>query len=195
MDTSSRSLALGVFCGIANGPSAAYAETAAALGVELATRGHSLVYGAGGIGLMGAVANGVASAGGAITGVIPRFLRERETGDHLPPQEIVLTEDLLERKRVMIERSDAFIALPGGYGTLDEVVEVISMAALGADVGPVVLVDVNDDWRTFRVLVDDLHARGFTRRNDLYHVVGSVSEALDLVQRELAPAELTSTAS
>ncbi|MDW6057247.1 LOG family protein [Streptomyces sp. FXJ1.4098] len=108
---------------------------------------------------MGAVARGASGGGAPILGVIPEFLRAKEMGDDLPPQEIVLTGDLLERKRVMIDRSDAFIALPGGYGTLDEVLEVVSMAALGQDVGPIVLLDVDDDWRSLLDYVDGLERR------------------------------------
>ncbi|GGP76061.1 LOG family protein [Saccharothrix coeruleofusca] len=188
MDTSSPRYALCVFCGFSTGNSPRYQQVATELGQLLADRRHQLVYGAGGVGLMGAVARGAADRGGEILGVIPHFLRSREAGHHLPPQTVVLTDDLLDRKRIMIERADAFIALPGGYGTLDEVLEVVSMTALGLDVGPLVLVDVANDWATLRDLVRDLLGRGFARRHDLFHVVGSAEEALDAVESLLAPA-------
>jgi uncharacterized protein (TIGR00730 family) len=181
MDTSERSLSIGVYCGAAPGPSVRYAQVAAALGTELAARGHRLVYGAGGIGLMGEVARAAADGGAPVLGVIPTFLREREMGDDLPPQEIVLTTDLLERKRVMIDRADAFIALPGGYGTLDEILEVVSMAALDQPVGPLVLLDVDDDWRPLRQLVEQFLHRGFVRDAGLLRVAYSPEEALDMV--------------
>jgi uncharacterized protein (TIGR00730 family) len=181
MDTSENSLSLGVFCGFAPGPSARYAEVATELGAGLAARGHRLVYGAGGLGLMGAVARGASAGGARILGVIPEFLRAKEMGDELPPQEVVLTSDLLERKRVMIDRSDAFVALPGGYGTLDEVLEVVSMAALGQDVGPIVLLDVDDDWRPLLDHVNRLHQRGFVRDASILRVARSPEEALDMV--------------
>ncbi|GAA0635954.1 TIGR00730 family Rossman fold protein [Kutzneria viridogrisea] len=181
MDTSESSQSIGVFCGFAPGPSARYAEVATALGAGLAVRGHRLVYGAGGLGLMGAVARGASAGGAPILGVIPEFLRAKEMGDDLPPQEIVLTSDLLERKRVMIDRSDAFIALPGGYGTLDEVFEVVSMAALGQDVGPIVLLDVDDDWRSLLDYVDGLERRGFVRDAGILRVATTPEQALDLV--------------
>ena len=122
-----------------------------------------------------------------ILGVIPEFLRAREMTDDLPRQELVLTRDLLDRKRIMIEAADAFVALPGGYGTVDEVVEVLSMAALGLDVGPLVLIDVAGDWDPFLSMVEGLSDRGFVRRTGLCHVVGRAAEALDLVEALAAP--------
>ncbi|MBB5938989.1 LOG family protein [Streptomyces zagrosensis] len=180
-------VSLCVFCGVSGGRTPRYARAADELGELIARRGHRLVYGAGGIGLMGALAHGAARHRGDILGVIPKFLRAREMGDELPRQQVWLTEDLLERKRVMIDRSDAFIALPGGYGTLDEVLEVISMAALGLPVGPLVLVDVDDDWRVFTTLVEDLFRRDFTRRTDLFQRAATPAEALDLAEAGLAP--------
>lgn len=180
MDTSEHPLSLGVFCGASPGHSPRYAETASALGGLIAARGHRLVYGAGGIGLMGEVAR--AAAGGApVLGVIPEFLRSREMGDDLPPQEIVLTADLLERKRIMIDSSDAFIALPGGYGTLDEILEVVSTAALGQRVGPLVLVDVDADWDPLLRVVDGLVRRGFVRDAAPVRVASDPYEALDMI--------------
>ncbi|AGL14990.1 amidase [Actinoplanes sp. N902-109] len=176
-----------MFCGIAAGPSARYAQVATEVGHTLAARGHDLVYGAGGVGLMGAVARGARAGGSRITGVIPAFLRDREIGDELPEQTVLLVDDLLERKRLMIGRADAFLALPGGYGTLDEVLEVVSMAALGLPVGPLVLVDVADDWTLFQAMVDEIQDRGFARRTPLYHRAGSADEALDIVE-DLLPA-------
>ncbi|MER7080419.1 hypothetical protein SAMN02982929_01460 [Saccharopolyspora kobensis] len=180
-------LSVGIFCGASTGNSPRYLQLGHELGRLLAERGHRLVYGAGGIGVMGAVARGAAAEGGEILGVVPEFLRAREMSDELPSQELVLTRDLLDRKRRMIDGSDAFIALPGGYGTIDEVVEVLSMAALGLDVGPLVLIDVVGDWGPFLALVDGLAERGFVRRTDLCHVVGGVTEALDLVEELVAP--------
>ncbi|GAA2346335.1 TIGR00730 family Rossman fold protein [Streptomyces violaceusniger] len=181
MDTSESSLALGVFCGFSTGPSDRYVQAATVLGAGLAARGHRLVYGAGGSGLMGAVARGAAEGGAPILGVLPEFLRAKEMNDHLPPQQIVLTEDLLERKRVMIDRADAFVALPGGYGTLDEVLEVVSMAALGQDVGPLVLLDVDDDWLPLLNYVERLERRGFVRDAGILRVARTPEQALDMV--------------
>ncbi|MET9503567.1 TIGR00730 family Rossman fold protein [Streptomyces sp. NPDC006622] len=186
MDTCENPLALGVFCGFSAGPSERYVHAATALGAGLAARGHRLVYGAGGAGLMGAVARGAAGGGALILGVIPEFLRAKEMGDHLPPQQIVLTKDLLERKRVMIDRADAFVALPGGYGTLDEVLEVVSMAALGQDVGPLVLLDVDDDWWPLLDYVERLGRRGFVRDAGILRVARTPEQALDMVAEAAA---------
>ncbi|GAA2808635.1 TIGR00730 family Rossman fold protein [Saccharopolyspora taberi] len=180
-------LSVGVFCGASKGNSPDYLDIGHELGRMLGVRGHRLVYGAGGIGVMGAVARGVAAEGGRILGVIPEFLRSREMSDELPSQELVLTRDLLDRKRRMIDGADAFIALPGGYGTVDEVVEVLSMAALGLDVGPLVLIDVAGDWDPFLALVEGMAERGFVRRTDLCHVVDRASEAVDLVEALVEP--------
>lgn len=181
MDTSEHPLSIGVFCGASPGPSPRYARTASALGGLIAARGHRLVYGAGGIGLMGEVARAAAAGGAPVLGVIPEFLRTREMGDDLPPQEIVLTADLLERKRIMIDSSDAFIALPGGYGTLDEILEVVSMAALGQRVGPLVLVDVDADWDPLLRVVDGLLRRGFVRDAAPVRIASDPYEALDMI--------------
>ncbi|MET9115255.1 TIGR00730 family Rossman fold protein [Streptomyces longwoodensis] len=186
MDTCENTLALGVFCGFSAGPSERYVRAATELGAGLAARGHRLVYGAGGAGLMGAVARGAAGGGAPILGVVPEFLRAREMGDHLPPQQIVLTKDLLERKRVMIDRADAFVALPGGYGTLDEVLEVVSMAALGLDVGPLVLLDVDDDWWPLLDHVERLGRRGFVRDAGLLRLARTPEQALDMVAEATA---------
>ncbi|MFQ6268134.1 TIGR00730 family Rossman fold protein [Kutzneria viridogrisea] len=185
MTLPSFSFSICVLCGVSSGPDPSYPRTVGELGEILGRRGHQLVYGAGGIGLMGMLARGAVSTQGDVAGVIPHFLRSREIGDDLPPQTVVLTDDLVERKRNMIERSDAYIALPGGYGTLDEVLEVASMAALGLPVGPLVLVDVANDWASLFAMVDDILARGFVRRTDLFHLVSSPLEAVELVERLL----------
>ncbi|SFT31403.1 TIGR00730 family Rossman fold protein [Streptomyces sp. ok210] len=188
MDTSEHSLSIAVFCGASDGHSPRYAATADDLGTRIAAGGHRLVYGAGGVGTMGAVARAAATGGAPILGVIPEFLRTREMGDDLPPQDIVLTADLLERKRVMIDSADAFIALPGGYGTLDEILEVVSMAALGQHVGPLVLVDVDCDWDPLLRVVDGLLQRGFIRDAGLIRIAADPREALDMVVRGRADA-------
>lgn len=180
-------LSICVFCGIATGNSPRYLQAARELGALIGERGHRLVYGAGGVGMMGAVARGAASRGADILGVIPQFLRAKEMGDQLPRQQLVITDGLLTRKRVMIDRSDAFIALPGGYGTLDEILEIISMSALGLEIGPLVLVDVADHWAPLFELTDNLLRSGFVRRTDLYRIAKDATEAIDLVTATVAP--------
>ncbi|HEX2051400.1 MAG TPA: TIGR00730 family Rossman fold protein [Actinomycetota bacterium] len=182
------SVCICVFCGAAPGSSPCFVDAATTLGRLIANRGFGLVYGAGGIGMMGALANATADAGGRITGVVPAFLRQREAADRLPRQEIVTTDDLFDRKRDMLERSDVYVALPGGYGTLDEVVEVLSMTSLGVLAKPLVLVDVDGAWRPFLRAIDDMRRRGLAHggTEGLFHVVSTVEQAMRLVDL-LAP--------
>jgi len=188
-------LSIGVFCGSCPGNEPEHLDAGARLGRLLAERGHRLVYGAGGVGVMGAVARGAAAGGGEILGVIPEFLRAREMADDLPGQQLVLTGDLLERKRVMLGAADGFVALPGGFGTLDEVVEVLSTAAIGLPVGPLALVDVGGEWAPFLAGVNGLARRGFVRRVDLCHLVGGPAAALELVEAVVArPGQVRSSA-
>jgi len=152
--------AVTVFCGARHGADPAYAAAAAALGGALARRDVTLVYGAGSVGLMGVVADAVLAAGGRVVGVIPEALAGREilrpglTETHVVPS-------MHARKALMAERADAFVALPGGLGTLDELVEIITWAQLGIHAAPVGLLEVNGFWRPFRSLLDALVADGF----------------------------------
>src|SRR5262249_58975255 len=111
-----------VYCGSGQGTNPEYLQAARAFGAALAKAGVRLVYGGGSVGLMGALANAVLDAGGQVTGVIPEFLTDREHALKRT-QEIIVTRDMHERKRIMFERADAFVALPGGIGTLEELVE------------------------------------------------------------------------
>ena len=129
-----------VFCGAASGHDPLYAATAATLGQELAARGIELVTGGGKVGLMGAVADAALAAGGAVTGVIPRGLEEREVA-HRGLTRLHVVETLHERKELMHRLSDAFVALPGGFGTLDELMETITWAQLGLHAKPIGLVN------------------------------------------------------
>lgn len=180
------SLSICVFCGFSAGEGDRYLACARILGGLIGERGHRLVYGAGTGGLMGAVAEEVARTAGPIVGVIPRFLRARERADELPGQRLILTSDLPERKRRMITMADGFIALPGGYGTLDEVLEVVSMAALGVLSAPIALVDVDGVWTPFVALVESLRVRGFLRDTAAFTVVDHPAAALAYVETETA---------
>lgn len=130
-----------VFCGSRSGRLPAYAEAAKSLGVELADRGVELVYGGGGIGLMGEVADSVLAAGGRVTGVIPRALMLREQG-HGRLTEMRVVDSMHQRKALMGELSDAFIAMPGGLGTMEELFEVVTWAQLGIHAKPCGLLNV-----------------------------------------------------
>lgn len=130
-----------VFCGAYSGADPAYAESARETGRLLAQRGIRLVYGAGRVGLMGLMADAMLEAGGQVTGVIPHFLKEREVWHH-GIQELILTDTMHERKALMADRADAFMALPGGIGTLDELAEIMTWAQLGLHKKPIAVVNL-----------------------------------------------------
>jgi uncharacterized protein (TIGR00730 family) len=151
-----------VFCGSASGKDPAFEAAAVALGRALARAGIRLVYGGGSIGLMGTVAREVLAGGGTVLGVIPKFLVDREV---MLPQvtELIVTEDMHQRKRIMFEQADAFVALPGGIGTLEEVVEQMTWVQLGQHAKPIVLVDIAGFWGPLAGLLDHMKASGFIR--------------------------------
>ncbi|MEP9353307.1 TIGR00730 family Rossman fold protein [Xanthobacter sp. KR7-65] len=151
-----------VYCGSASGGEAVFAEESRRFGRILAAEGVRLVYGGGGIGLMGEVAGAVALAGGAVTGIIPRFLMTRERA-FAHKAEIVVVEDMHERKRLMFDRADAFVALPGGVGTLEELVEQLTWAQLGRHRKPVLLANIAGFWDPFVALIDHMRETGFIR--------------------------------
>jgi uncharacterized protein (TIGR00730 family) len=177
-------LSVCVFCGARPGTSPGAARLARETGATLGLHGHDLIYGSGGAGLMGEVARAARSAGSRVTGIVPRFLYELERADQADVDEMVVTEDMFDRKREMIRRSDAFIALPGGYGTLDEILEVVSLNYLGQSPKPLVLVDHDGIWEPLTALVDAIHAGGFTRRTTRapFHLAGSAAEAVAFVE-------------
>ncbi len=151
-----------VYCGSGVGANPSYAEAARALGRDMAEAGIRLVYGGGSVGLMGAMAHAVLDAGGAVTGIIPRFLQDREramTG----LTETLLTEDMHERKKLMFERADAFVALPGGVGTLEELVEQMTWAQLGQHQKPVLLANIDGFWDALVRLLEQMRREGFIR--------------------------------
>lgn len=149
-----------VYCGSRTGNSPAYAEMARELGERLAHQGITLVYGGGSIGMMGVIANACLDAGGQVTGIIPDFLDRLEVG-HTGLTERVVVSGMHERKRVMIERADAFAALPGGLGTLDELAEAITWRQLALHAKPVYLLGDADFWQPFVALIDHFRDTGF----------------------------------
>jgi uncharacterized protein (TIGR00730 family) len=134
-----------VYCGSSPGVDPRYREAARALGGGLAARGIELVYGGGRNGLMGLVADAVLAGGGKVTGVIPLHLQNRELA-HVGLSELLVVDSMHERKRVMAERADAFAVLPGGIGTLDETVEILSWRQLGLHDKPIYVVDIAGYW-------------------------------------------------
>jgi uncharacterized protein (TIGR00730 family) len=149
-----------VFCGSATGQRPAFAAAARGLGETLARRGIHLVYGGGSIGLMGMLADAVLAAGGAVTGVLPRGLYSAEIA-HAGLTDLRVVPSMHERKATMATLADGFVALPGGLGTFEELLEVLTWLQLGIHRKPVALLDVEDYWRGLRLLLDDAVAGGF----------------------------------
>src|SRR5664279_5740036 len=151
-----------VYCGSGPGTNPRFAEAAIALGKILAENGIRLVYGGGSIGLMGAVATSVLDHGGTVTGIIPGFLTARENALKRV-QELIVTPDMHERKRLMFEHSDAFVALPGGIGTLEELVEQLTWKQLGRHAKPVLLANVDGFWEPLLALFAHMRSTEFIR--------------------------------
>ena len=151
-----------VYCGSGPGTNPRFVEAAIALGKALAESGIRLVYGGGSIGLMGAVATSVLDHGGTVTGIIPGFLTARENALKRV-QELIVTPDMHERKRLMFEHSDAFVALPGGIGTLEELVEQLTWQQLGRHSKPVLLANVEGFWEPLFALLAHMRATQFIR--------------------------------
>ena len=155
-----------------------YREAARKLGLILAREKIRLNYGGGGLGLMGAIAHAAMDAGGEVTGIIPEFLVAREHAFE-GAREVVVTRDMHERKRIMFERSDAFVTLPGGIGTLEEVVEQLSWVQLERHRKPIAIVNINGFWNPLLKLFDHLRERRFLHTaRPLHLVVDRVEDAL-----------------
>lgn len=150
-----------VYCGSGSGSHPIFADTARQFGTLLAKENVGLVYGGGSIGLMGEVAMATAENGGRVIGVIPEFLMSREHAARLG--EMIVTRDMHERKRIMFERADAFVALPGGIGTLEELVEQLTWAQLGQHKKPILLFNVTGFWNPLCVLLDHMTETAFIR--------------------------------
>jgi uncharacterized protein (TIGR00730 family) len=151
-----------VYCGSGNGTEPVFGETAVALGRALAEAGIGLVYGGGNIGLMGTIARSVLASGGHVTGIIPQFLKSRERMLDAV-QETIIVPDMHTRKRLMFERADAFVALPGGIGTLEELVEQMTWAQLGQHTKPILMLSVKGFWRPLLQLFAHMRQCGFIR--------------------------------
>lgn len=179
-----RPLTVCVFCGARSGIGPEPAIAARELGTLLGEHGHDLVYGAGGVGLTDEVSRAAYAAGSSVTGVVPRFLYELDRVRQSVGHELVITDDMFERKREMLARSDAFIALPGGYGTIDEILEVVSLGYLGQCPKPMALVDPDGHWAGLVAVLDDIRVRGFTREGHppLFRVVPSAAAAVAFIE-------------
>lgn len=149
-----------VYCGSSSGTEPHFAAAAEELGRRIGEAGFGLVYGGGDRGLMGQVARATLEAGGHVTGVIPEFLQKREC-PLSEAQELVVVPDMHTRKRIMFERADAFVALPGGIGTLEELVEQLTWVQLGRHTKPVVIADIRGFWRPLLSLLAHMRSAGF----------------------------------
>jgi uncharacterized protein (TIGR00730 family) len=177
-----------VFCGSSRGSSPAYAAAAAELGAALAAKDVGVVYGGGDVGLMGIVADAALGAGGEVIGVIPEALVAREVA-HRGLTELRVTASMHERKALMADLADAFVALPGGLGTFDELCEILTWSQLGLHAKPVVLFDVGDFWRAFLALLDASVAAGFLRpvHRDLARRAATVADVMALLEAPPPP--------
>jgi uncharacterized protein (TIGR00730 family) len=151
-----------VYCGSGPGTNPRFIESAKSLGRAFAENGIRLVYGGGSLGMMGAIATSVLDHGGIVTGIIPDFLTMRENA-LTRVQEMIVTPDMHERKRLMFERSDAFVALPGGIGTLEELVEQLTWQQLGRHSKPVLLANIDGFWEPLFALLAHMRATQFIR--------------------------------
>jgi len=178
-----------VFCGSSPGHNPVYAALATQLGQALAQRGIGLVYGGGRVGLMGVVADATLAAGGKVIGVIPKALMDRELG-HGGATELRVVDSMHERKALMAELSDGFVALPGGIGTLEEIFEVWTWAQLGIHRKPCGLLDVNDFFAPLVGFLDQVVANGFLspQARAMLTVAQSTDELFEQLAAYKAPA-------
>src|SRR5665213_1364795 len=180
-----------VYCGSGPGTDPAFVEAARAFGNILAKNGIGLVFGGGAVGIMGELAQAVLRHGGDVTGIIPDFLVAREHAMK-DTQGLIVTRDMHERKRKMFEMADAFVALPGGVGTLEEIVEQMTWAQLGRHKKPILLANIQGFWQPLCALLDHMKTLEFIRGDlsfDLL-VTGKVDEILPMLQKaaDAAPA-------
>jgi uncharacterized protein (TIGR00730 family) len=182
-----------VYCGSQPGHHPEYIEAAKTLGKDMAENNIQLIYGGGGAGIMGEVARAVLLNGGEVTGVIPEFLIPKERGnmgadggiDSHALGNVIVTKDMHERKTKMFELSDAFVALPGGIGTLEEIVEIMTWAQLGRHANPIVFANVNGFWNPMVDLMAHMAESGFIHTSKLLKPI-IVNEPDKIVSRILA---------
>ena len=192
MDAMNQIKTVCVYCGSGPGTNPRFVEAAVALGKTFAENNIRLVYGGGSLGLMGAVAKSTLDHGGSVTGIIPEFLRARENA-LTRVQEMIVTPDMHERKRLMFERSDAFVALPGGIGTLEELVEQLTWQQLGRHHKPILLANIDNFWEPLFSLLAHMRATEFIRASLPLEVL-KADQIEDVLPRLRAAAALASDA-
>lgn len=177
-----------VYCGSGAGRNPAYAEGARSFGRILATSNIGLVYGGGSLGLMGEIARSVLEHGGHVTGIIPGFLSERE---HMliEAQELIVVDDMHQRKQLMFAKSDAFVALPGGLGTLEEFVEQLTWSQLGRHVKPIVLANIDGFWEPLLALFERMGQQHFIRPGLELNMllVNRIEDIVPTIRKALSP--------
>ncbi|HYD17077.1 MAG TPA: TIGR00730 family Rossman fold protein [Patescibacteria group bacterium] len=178
-----------VFCGTAEDIDPLYKAAARDLGLLLAAQGVQLVYGGARAGLMGIVSQACFRAGGAVTGIMPEHMQEKEILN-IEVTEMIVVDSFHARKRVMVEKSDAFIVLPGGFGTLDEVFEVLTWKYCGMHAKPVAFVNINGFYDPLLATIDHMIASGFSApwHRDLFIVAKDVKDALAAISAAAGPA-------
>jgi uncharacterized protein (TIGR00730 family) len=177
-----------VYCGSSLGTNPRHAEAARQLGAELAGGGIRLVYGGGRIGLMGQLADAVLAGGGQVIGVIPEHLQVQEKG-HRGVTELHVVGSMHERKNLMFELSDAFVIMPGGFGTLDEAFEMLTWRQLQLHDKPILFVNIGGYWTLLDKLVDQFIGEGFARASSrrLFMMVDAVADVVPALLRQPAP--------
>ena len=174
-----------VFCASSDDASPRYREVARSLGGLMVERGHTLIYGGGSVGLMGELAREVQQGGGRVVGVIPERLSTEEIAFEAA-EELLVTADMAERKNIMIERAEAFICLPGAFGTLDEMLEILTLKQLDYHDKPIVLVNTDGFYDTLLGFFRRLEKERLIYKEclELYEAVSDVESALDLLETE-----------
>ena len=182
--TNSKPSKVCVFCGSKNGNSKKYLKTAFKIGQELSRKNYSVIYGGGKIGLMGALAKGVITSKGDLISIVPKYFQDKDIILQ-NSNKIIITRDFFERKKMMIKSADIFLILPGGYGTLDELFEVISLSQLNIINKKIVLLNTDDFWSSLKILIKDLKKNGFlyTRENIIFK--NSVSKTIEFIESKL----------
>jgi uncharacterized protein (TIGR00730 family) len=178
-----------VYCGSSAGGNPAYETAARAFGKAMAENGVRLVYGGGGLGLMGALARGVLDHGGQVTGIIPSFLMAREHALEAV-QEHIVTDDMHQRKQLMFNHADGFVALPGGVGTLEELVEQLTWVQLGRHAKPVVIANLEGYWDPLLGMLQHMRREGFIQKRAAvtYGIAESVDDILPMMEAAAAEA-------
>jgi len=177
-------LSVCVYCGASNDVDNVYKKAAESLGQLLAEHGKCLVYGGGHVGLMGIIADAALEAGGDVVGIIPEHIQDQEE-KHSRLTELHVVKTMHERKQMMAEKSDAFVILPGGLGTLDETFEILTWKYLGLHSKPIVLLNIDDYWTPLVDMVNHMVKSGFSKKHhrDLFQVIEHVDDLFPTLAR------------